>query len=299
MDLKESSLDAAAGLEGAAFSADSGNVIVYCSDSTIRQINLLSRAVTRKHILSAANKASYSAFNKGATLIAFTCEDSAARIFDASTGSVKHKLSAHSRYITSVTFTPDSKLVATASEDHTVCIWDVSTGTLRQRMRDGLGSAMAMAFAPSGDRLLVCNSDTDVRLFRTDNGELVRRLQEFPVSMFHATYSQDGRTVAIGGADRTIYLLSASSGKVLRLLTGQPEMIRRLAFSPDGQWLVSSGVNEMNSYTPVEIRLWAVSTGDAVWKTSFPGPTGWLEFSADGRRFGAATSDHAKIWSIC
>src|SRR5207237_870252 len=148
----EATLNVGAALGGAAFSPDSGSLFAYCDDATIRHVNLSSGNVSRKVALSVQDKASFGVFNPGGTLVALSYLGGTVRLFDATSGVLKHKINWRSRYSMGLTFSPDSKLLATAAEDHSVCVWDVLTGQLRKRVEDGLGESMAIAFTPSGDR---------------------------------------------------------------------------------------------------------------------------------------------------
>jgi len=67
-------------------------------------------------------------YSKDGKLVVTTSHDGSARIWDAATGQLLHKLTGHDGPLTSAGFSPDGKWIVSASEDQTTRIWDVSTG---------------------------------------------------------------------------------------------------------------------------------------------------------------------------
>lgn len=92
-------------------------------------------------------------------------EESAIRLFDASTGKTLALLRGHTRMILSLAFSPDGKLLASGSRDTTILIWDVERartqyywsellrGTADEKYVQALAAEPALAIAFLKDRL--------------------------------------------------------------------------------------------------------------------------------------------------
>jgi WD40 repeat protein len=69
------------------------------------------------------------------TWLATTSRDHTARIWDVTTGTLRHTLTGHTDYVVACTAAPDGSRLATASHDRTVRIWDVATGKPQTAIR--------------------------------------------------------------------------------------------------------------------------------------------------------------------
>ena len=90
--------------------------------------------------------------------------DHDARVWDASTGELRHVLQGHFALVSDAAFSPDGRWIATAGPG-TAGLWSVSDGRLTYYLRGHEGKLTAVAFAPDG-LLATGGVDGTVRLFR-------------------------------------------------------------------------------------------------------------------------------------
>ncbi len=90
--------------------------------------------------------------------------DHDARVWDASTGELRHVLQGHFALVSDAAFSPDGRWIATAGPG-TAGLWTASDGKLVYYLRGHEGILTSVAFAPDG-LLATGGEDGTVRLFR-------------------------------------------------------------------------------------------------------------------------------------
>src|SRR5207253_2348203 len=113
---------------------------------------------------------------------ATSCYDEKIRLFDVSTGAVRHLLG-HSESIVELSWSPDGRSLVSGSWDRTARIWDVAAGQTRSILSHPR-SALAVAWSPDGRTIATGSSDKSVRLWGPD-GSL---RQVWPASPEHIDF---------------------------------------------------------------------------------------------------------------
>ena len=73
---------------------------------------------------------------------------------------------AHSRYITSLRFTPDHKLLASGGGDHVINIWDIKTGKKALGpFRGHKDDVEAIDFSPDGKYMFTSSEDKTIKIW--------------------------------------------------------------------------------------------------------------------------------------
>jgi WD40 repeat protein len=95
-------------------------------------------------------------------------QDKDIKIWDVSTGEVRHTLTGHDARIFSLDYSPDNKLLLSASGDGTAKLWDVATGKLCGSVLDGeTGEVDRAVFSPDGKMFATGSYDGRIMLWDT------------------------------------------------------------------------------------------------------------------------------------
>ena len=71
----------------------------------------------------------------------------------------------HTRWINSVTFSPDGETIASGSYDDTIRLWDAVTGELKRTLTGHTAEVFSVAFSPDGKTIASGNFDSTIRLW--------------------------------------------------------------------------------------------------------------------------------------
>jgi WD40 repeat protein len=186
-----------------------------------------------------------------------------------------------SRQIEGLAFNPDGKELA-LDEGYNIYLIDTASGSIK-RIIPGDHDIHHLAFSPAGPWLAVDNAIIDLH-----DGSRRQVFRGFsPANIQAITYSPDGQVIAITSGNKAS-LVDIATGRVLQELFANGVNIRCLKFSPDGRKVAAATVDD-------RLWIWEVITGDVLQTTdAFTGPVLDVDFSPDGSRFAAITSDH--IW---
>jgi hypothetical protein len=179
------------------------------------------------------------AFSKDVSLLASAGYDRTVRIWDASTGALKHTLQDHSDSVYAVAFSPDAKLLASAGADRAVKVWDVASGKRLYSLNDAADWLYAVAWHSDGKHLAAGGVDKSIRVWEVSatDGHLVKAqfAHEAPISKL--VYSPDGKTLYSLAEDRTIKSWESATLAETKAYAKQSETVLALAVRPDGKQL--------------------------------------------------------------
>jgi WD40 repeat protein len=203
--------------------------------------------------------------------------DNTMKLWDLQTGKELRSFAGHTKWVTSVAFSPDGRFALSGGRDRTVRLWDVATGgQLRSFEVAGTGGnflhhGIVVAFSPDGKRVLSGNAAA-LETWDIATGKLLSRI---PAKSATTSFSRDGRLAATADFDEPIGLWNLATGEQVRSLSGHTDDVEALAFSPDGRLLLSGG----NDGT---IRVWAIDSGRELAR-SMTGVFGeWIVLTPEG-----------------
>ncbi len=206
------------------------------------------------------------AWSPDGRFLATSTVDGTVVVSNATTGSRRFAIEAHTAPVNALAWSPDSARLATASDDGTARVTEIAAdgggATTSVVAHDTDRGLVSVAFSPGGDRIVTgVSGRTAVKVWDigvTGGAEWLNVAGHSARPGASAlAFTPDGDALVVGGEDGTIASWDVTSGR--RLWTSSPvtaerREVEQLAVSPDGL-LVASAVDE----GPVE--LWDVSTG--------------------------------------
>jgi WD40 repeat protein/serine/threonine protein kinase len=218
----------------------------------------------------------------------------AARVWDASTGTPLTAWLPHQDALRVATFSPDGTRILTDGEGSTALIWDAKTGQKAAGPFEHPKRLFDAIWSPNGRRILTACNDGAGYLWDAATGERLFTLQHSD-EVHAVAFSPDGKLVATGSRDRTARIWDAATGRPVSPPLPQSAAVHRLRFSPDSLRLVTSCYREDATHSQAE--LWEVASGKLLGTMPNRDDLIMIEFSNDGRRIATACKDRtARVW---
>ncbi len=200
----------------------------------------------------------------------------AARLWDARTGRLLHRLGDLTEQVMAVAISPDGKRLASggASADGSgvVHLFDVATGAAAWSVDDHAAEVLAVVFTPDGASLATASADGLIKVRDPQTGSVVRTLEGHQGGATSIAFSPDGRTLVCGEGHGGARVWDARMGRLLHACKAPDSraaavttdrLFTTVVFTPDGAtfWECTKSVG--NTYGE-KARLWEIRTGKLV-----------------------------------
>ncbi len=232
------------------------------------------------------------AFSPDGLWLALAAIDGRARVLDARTGELAHKLTGFVGALRDVAFHPDSKRLAAVGDTPEVLLWDLESGELLQSTRGPTNIIESVAFSPDGLRLATGDHDGLVNVWETAG-------RQRGLLLDHGEYSARGALHFSPGGEKVMTVLRSKgrvdwcdlrTGEVGRRAILPPSKtadLRPVALSANGTRVAS-----VHEDAPSAFEIWDVPSGKRLLRSpEGPGPIIAMLFSPDGRRVTASHAD--------
>jgi len=235
------------------------------------------------------------AYSPDGELVATASKDNSAKLWEAASGNLRHKLAGHSDEVGYAVYSPDGRILATSSRDKTAMLWNVTTGESLQVLSGHEGQLYELAFSPDGQRITTSSNDGTARVWDVSTGQEIHRLSGHDARVRRVITSADGHLIATASTDKTVGLWDAQTGRLVHRFDDPNEEATDLEFSPDSRSIAIAYGQRL----PV-VAIRDVATGEQ--RTRFVGHkkqvTG-VAFSRDGNYVATASGDAtAKLWDV-
>ena len=199
-------------------------------------------------------------------------------------------LGGHSKYVTTVTWSPDGTHILTGSGDGTARIWDTTTGdnTLTLTLNSVIN---AIAWSPDGRHILT-GGDGTAHIWDATTGDNTLTLTHTLIPAHWVTavaWSPDGRHILTGSSEGTAHIWDATTGDDTLTLT-HTNSVTAVAWSPDGRHILT-GTRGGTAH------IWDSRTGDNTLTLTTNSIIEAIAWSDDGRHIlTASQGGTAHIW---
>ena len=234
------------------------------------------------------------------------------RIWDPTTGTIRHTLTAHAHRVSALVIAPDGSWLASADNGGELRIWDPTTGTTQHTLTGHTGGVRALVVAPDGPWLASADNDGELRIWDPATGTIrhtltghtigVSALVVAPNGSWLASASSDMFTTSgdivtgigdmsdiVTDEDEQVRIWDPTTGTALHTFTGHPSGVRALVVAPDGSWLAFAGNDG-------EVWIWDPTTGTI--RHTVTRHTGWVSalVVAPDESWLASADDVGEVW---
>src|SRR5260370_1036131 len=180
-------------------------------------------------------------------------------IWDAQTGTIRHKLSGFAERVVALAFSGKGNLLAcgggAASEDGELKVFDANAGTLVVDIKNSHSdTGYGVCFNADGKMLASCGADKFVKVFEIPSGKFVKSFEGHTHHVLDVGWRADGKMLASAGADNVIKVWNFDTGEQARTMTGHGKQVTRLLFVGTSPRIITCSGDQ-------SIRMWNVDSG--------------------------------------
>jgi WD40 repeat protein/uncharacterized caspase-like protein len=178
-------------------------------------------------------------------------------LWDVDTGREIRTFEGHSKWINSVSFSPDGRYIATGSGDDTAKLWDVDTGRKIRTFEGHSKDVYSLSFSPDGRYIATGSWDETAKLWEVTTGKEIRTFKGHSKKVYSVSFSPDGRYIVTGSWDNTAKLWDVATGREVRTFNEHSGFVTSVNFSFDGKYIVTVSGDRT-------IKIWDINTGKEI-----------------------------------
>lgn len=164
----------------------------------------------------------------------------------------------HSRYVSSIAYSPDGKYIASGSLDNTIILWNAASNKIIRTFTSHTGAIRHVEFNRLGNQILSCASDNKAIVHDISNGKIIASVSQKKGRLFRACFSPDGSKILTDDEANDLSVWNANTGRLIgKYSRAYSAKIEPNWFSPDGNFLLIYNNRETASLVSLE-------TGDTV-----------------------------------
>ncbi len=198
-------------------------------------------------------------------------------------------LTGHSRFVSSVAFTPDGKRLASGCWDGVVKMWDVSNGELLFSLDAHELRVTSIDISPDGRLLASGSDDHSIKIWDLGTRRLQRTLKRENSYVMAVAFSPDGHWLASGSAYGLIRTWEVPTWKPGPVIEAHSQTVEAIAISPDSRSLASVSRDGT-------VKIWDLGSGKLLRTAAQRHPHG-VAYSPDGRRVVSNSSGEIVLWN--
>lgn len=233
-----------------------------------------------------------------------TASDGGIRIYESSSGEVKHDWPSGQNRVFRACFSPDGSRIVTAGDGPALVVWDTKTRTCVAKYGDleaerKVGNRVDdIDWSADGCSLATLDARTDyVSVWQADSLKKLAVLKGHTDFVAGCRFSPVRDELATISFDKTVRIWDSTGFSVREILTEHQDRILCMAYSPDGRYLVTGGLRTLGKGAK-NVIVWNTETWESMRKLPHPRDVGGVQFSDAGKFLRTSDRYNIYLWDV-
>jgi WD40 repeat protein len=170
--------------------------------------------------------------------------DSAAKVWDAESGTELAVLMHDFGSVFQARFSKDGSRIVTAGQDNTARIWDASNGQQLMQLKGHTDYVLTAVFSHDGKYVYTGSFDNTIKKWDVQTGQLVQTLAGHTGKVNDLDINRDDTLLVSGSTDTTVKIWDLKTGREIFNYLGNNEDTNSVAFNLDGSKVLTASSDE-------------------------------------------------------
>jgi len=171
-------------------------------------------------------------------------------VWDAATGTLRHKITGFAHLVVAVAFSYDSKLFGVAGGEPTVegevKVFEVGTWKLITDIKAGHSDTVyGICFSPDNKMIATGSADKFVKVWSIPEGKFIKSFEGHTHHVLDVGWTSDGKLIVSAGGDNTVKIWNYEKGEQERTVNAHGKQVTRLVFIGKKTEFVTCGGDNM------------------------------------------------------